>query len=77
MPQFEVSIPYTGVQTRVVVANSPEEALEKAGEGKLFHLGGGDYAVDDHSEEIWLQWHKAKVLPLEFQVCSYAEIFKS
>lgn len=30
MPQFEVSIPYTGIQTRIVLADSPEEALEKA-----------------------------------------------
>ena len=52
MPQFEVSIPYTGIQTRIVLADSPEEALEKAQEGELFHLGGGNYAVDDHAEEI-------------------------
>ena len=52
MPQFEVSIPYTGIQTRIVLADSPEEALEKAKNGDLFLLGGGDCAVDDHSEDI-------------------------
>ena len=36
MPQFEVSIPYTGIQTRIVLADSPEEALEKAKNGDLF-----------------------------------------
>ena len=51
--------------------------LAVGGGGAVDVVAGGDYAVDDHSEEIWLQWHKAKVLPLEFQVCSYAEIFKS
>lgn len=40
MPQFEVSIPYTGIQTRIVLADSPEEALEKAKNGDLFLLGG-------------------------------------
>ena len=65
IPQFEVSIPYTGIQTRIVLADSPEEALEKAKNGDLFLLGGGDCAVDDHSEDIRLNWYRAKTVPLE------------
>lgn len=41
MPQFEVSIPYTGIQTRIVLADSPEEALEKAKNGDLSPWGVG------------------------------------
>lgn len=63
MPQFEVSIPYTGIQTRIVLADSPEEALEKAKNGDLFLLGS--CAVDDHSEDIRLNWYRAKTVPLE------------
>ena len=72
MPQFEVSIPYTGIQTRIVLADSPEEALEKAKNGDLFLLGGGDCAVDDHSEDIRLSWCRAKAVPLECEVPSYS-----
>ena len=67
MPQFEVSIPYTGIQTRIVLAESPEEALEQAQNGALFLLGGGDCAVDDHSEDIRLSWCRAKAVPLEYE----------
>ena len=77
MPQFEVSIPYTGIQTRIVLADSPEEALEKAQEGELFHLGGGNYAVDDHAEEIRLHWRKAKAVPLECELITHAELNRS
>ena len=38
MPQFEVSIPYTGIQTRIVLADSPEEALEKAIKDENYEL---------------------------------------
>lgn len=69
MPQFEVSIPYTGIQTRIVLADSPEEALEKAKNGDLFLLGS--CAVDDHSEDIRLNWYRAKTVPLECEIPSY------
>ena len=93
MPQFEVSIPYTGIQTRIVLADSPEEALEKAKEAETdwimleleegcdlpprSRLGGGNYAVDDHAEEIRLHWRKAKAVPLECELITHAELNRS
>mgnify|MGYP003359253039 CR=1 FL=1 len=60
MPFYKVTIPYTGTQTCLVDADSPEEALQKAKKEEFFR------------EEIRLDWNnvliglqKTYLLPLK------------
>lgn len=50
MPLYKVTIPYTGTQTCLVDADSPEEALQKAKKEEEFFR-----------EEIRLDWNNTSI----------------
>lgn len=55
MKEYQITVPYTGKYTCQVVAESPEEAIEKAIDGDFV-----PHTEDDHAELVKVNWKRAR-----------------